>query len=173
MLVMLSYDLREIESKAVHVEGNLAADDPIWEEGDTRPEGAVHVTGRLSSAGGSRYYFAGRLDGRLEAECRRCLGPAAADVSDELQLIYAEDEDEETSDDPDVYPLDPQTGELDLREAVREHWLLAAPAFLQCREDCRGLCPQCGANLNDGTCECPPVTDSRWDALRKVRDERT
>jgi uncharacterized protein len=94
-------------------------------------------------------------------------------VSDELQLIYAEDEDEETSDDPDVYALDPQTGELDLREAVREHWLLAAPAFVQCREDCKGLCPHCGANLNDGTCECPPVTDSRWDALRKVRDERT
>jgi uncharacterized protein len=168
---MLSYDLREIESKAVHVEGDLPADDEVWEEGDTRPEGAVHVTGRLSSAGGSRYFFAGRLSGRLEGECRRCLGPAAADVSEDLQLIYVADEDDETADDPDVYPLDPQTGELDLRPAVREHWLLSAPGFVQCREDCQGLCPQCGANLNEGPCGCPPVTDSRWDALRKAPAE--
>ena len=166
---MLSYDLREIETKAVHVEGDLASDDPIWQAEDTRPEGPVHVTGRLSSAGGSRYYFAGRLEGRLEAECRRCLGPAAAEVSEEVHLIYAEDEDEETSDDPDVYALHPQTGELDLREAVREHWLLSAPSYLLCREDCKGLCPQCGTSLNEGTCECPPVTDSRWDALRSVK----
>ncbi len=43
--------------------------------------------------------------------------------------------------------------------------------MILCREDCAGLCPSCGANLNAGACDCPPPSpDSRWDALRDVAD---
>ena len=58
-----------------------------------------------------------------------------------------------------------------MRPALREQWLLAVPAFAQCRVDCKGLCPTCGADLNAGACDCAPVTDSRWDTLRKVRGQ--
>jgi uncharacterized protein len=53
---------------------------------------------------------------------------------------------------------------------VREQWLLAVPTFLLCRDDCKGLCPTCGVDLNAGECQCPPqiTVDSRWDALRAV-----
>ena len=64
-------------------------------------------------------------------------GRTSAHVSDETHLIFAERGDEDI-DDPDVYQLDPKDPELDLRPALREQWLLAAPAFALCRETVRG-----------------------------------
>ena len=167
---MLSFDIRSLASKAVHVDGMLAADDPVWQEDDTRPSKPVHVTGRLSAAGADRYYFSGHLDGEAAAECRRCLTDVTASIAEDIQLLFVE-ADTEGADDPDVYVIDPRAHELDMRPALREQWLLAVPAFVQCRDDCKGLCPTCGADLNAGACDCAPATDSRWDALRKVRGQ--
>ena len=169
---MLSYDVRSLASKAILVDGELAADDPVWEEGDLRPADAVHVTGRLSSAGSGRVYFSGHIDGTTLGECRRCLADVQVPVEEDVHLIFAEADDEE-ADDPDVYRIDPRATELDLRPAIREQWLLAAPAFVQCREDCKGLCPTCGADLNLGACDCAPATDDRWASLRTLRDKQS
>jgi len=167
---MLSFDIRSLASQAVHVDGNLAADDPVWQDDDIRPSEPVHVVGRLSSAGPDRYYFSGRFEGRTAGECRRCLIDVTAPVAENFQLLFVEAE-TEGADDPDVYVVDPRAHELDLRPALREQWLLAVPAFVQCRDDCKGLCPTCGADLNAGACDCAPATDSRWEALRKVRGQ--
>ena len=168
---MLSFDIRELESRAVQVDDVLAVDDPVWAEGDPVPAEPVRVKGRLSSAGSGRFYFSGELAGRVNMECRRCLTPLTSPVSESgLHLIFVESDDDETADDPDVYLLDARKPELDLRPAVREHWLLSVPGYAECRTDCKGLCPTCGADLNAGDCGCvPAVTDSRWDALRNVK----
>ncbi|GMV08345.1 MAG: hypothetical protein AMXMBFR55_00790 [Gemmatimonadota bacterium] len=162
---MLSFDLRSLESHAAQVDGVLAGDDAVWQEGDARPTNGVHVTGRLSSAGTGRFYFSGRFAGTAHDECRRCLTAVATPVADEVHLLFAEPGGED-SDDPDVYPIDARDYTLDLRPAVREQWLLAVPALVTCREDCKGLCPKCGADLNLGACSCAPTHDPRWDALR-------
>jgi uncharacterized protein len=167
---MLSFDIRSLDSRAETVDGRLAPDDPVWQEADVRPGEPLRVTGRLSNAGAGRYYFSGRLEGGFDAECRRCLTDVRSSVADEVHALFAE-EDEQSADDPDVFPIDPRSHALDLRPAVREQWLLSVPQFVQCREDCKGLCPTCGADLNAGTCDCPPATDSRWAALRAARDE--
>ena len=167
---MLSFDIGSLASKAVHVDGVLAADDPVWKDEDTLPSTPVHVTGRLSSAGVGRYYFSGHLDGEAAAECRRCLTGVKVSIADDIQLLFV-DADTEGADDPDVYVIDSRAHELDMRPALREQWLLAVPAFVQCRDDCKGLCPTCGADLNAGACECASATDSRWDTLRKVRGQ--
>ena len=164
---MLTFDLRSLESKAANVDAQLGADDPVWQEGDPRPDPAVRVTGRLSRTGTGQVYWHGRISGDVTADCRRCLTEAHAHVEDESHIIFAEPNDT-TEDDPDVYPLDPDARELDLRPAIREEWLLAQPRYELCRDDCKGLCPRCGKDLNDGTCDCPPQADSRWDALRKA-----
>jgi uncharacterized protein len=52
-----------------------------------------------------------------------------------------------------------------LRPLVRDALLLELPLAPLCREDCRGLCAHCGADLNDGPCDCAPPRDPRWDAL--------
>jgi len=167
---MLSFDIRSLTSKAEHVDGLLAADDPVWREDDTRPSTPVHVVGRLSAAGGDRYYFSGHLEGEVASECRRCLTDVTMSVAEDVQLLFVE-ADTEGADDPDVFVVDPNAYELDLRPALREQWLLAVPAFAECRDDCKGLCPTCGADLNAGACECAPATDSRWETLRKVRGQ--
>jgi uncharacterized protein len=167
---MLSYDIRSLASKAVQVDGTLAADDPVWREEDPRPSAPIHVVGRLSAAGPGRYYFSGHLEGEMNAECRRCLTDVSTSVAEDVQLLFVESG-TEGDDDPDVYVVDSRAYELDMRPALREQWLLAVPAFVQCRDDCKGLCPTCGADLNAGACECAPATDSRWDALRDVRGQ--
>jgi uncharacterized protein len=163
---MLSFDIRALEEKAAAVEGELAADDPIWEEGDPRPQGPIRVTGRLSAAGAGRFYFSGQIAGTAAGECRRCLTDVLTPVAVDAHLIFAEVGLDEADDESDEYPFDPGDRSLDLRPAVREEWLLAAPAFPLCREDCRGLCPQCGADLNQDPTHSHAATDSRWDALR-------
>ena len=167
---MLSIDIRTLDSRAVQVAGELPVDDPVWLEGDPLPAQPVAVAGRLSSAGPGRYYFSGRLEGVATGECRRCLNDVRVDVSEEVNLFFmetgvegAEDDDSET------YLIDPRAHAIDLRPAVREHWLLSAPAYALCRVDCKGLCPTCGADLNAGPCACARDADSRWDALRKLR----
>lgn len=170
---MLSFDVRSLESHAAVVDEDLSADDPVWESGDPKPVKAAHVTGRLSAAGPGRFYWHGRIEGDVALECNRCLADTSAHVSDETHLIFAESGAEET-DDPDVYQLDPREIELDLRPALREQWLLAAPTFALCREECKGLCGQCGADLNadlnTGPHECAhDESDPRWDALRKLK----
>lgn len=165
---MLSFDIRSLENQAVVVDEQLSASDSIWEESDPKPAGSVHVTGRLSSAGVGRFYWHGRIEGDVALECSRCLNDASAHVSDETHIIFAESGDEET-DDPDVYRIDPNDRELDLRPAIREEWVLAAPTFGLCREDCKGLCARCGTDLNTGSCDCEDTSaDPRWNALRKL-----
>lgn len=167
----LSFDTRELESGAAQVQSDLPATDPVWVEGDARPTGAVHVEGRLSAAGDERFYFSGRLSGTVALECRRCLTGVSTDVSEDVHVLVAPEGDETTEDDPDVFLYDAGTGRVDLRPAIREAWLLAVPGFVQCREDCKGLCPRCGNDLNAGPCECAPATDARWDALQQARDQ--
>jgi len=150
------------------VDEELPPSDPVWEDGDPKPIGALHVKGRLSAAGPGRFYWHGRIQGEVVLECRRCLEDAHAHVYDEAHIIFAEAGDEDT-DDPDVYQLDPKAHDLDLRPAIREEWLLAAPSFALCRENCKGLCPRCGADLNAGPHDCvQDVGDTAWMALQKL-----
>ena len=165
---MLSFELRALDSKAAQVDGALAADDPVWQESDLRPAGDIHVTGRLSSAGSGKFYFSGEIEGDINGNCRRCLIETTQHVSEEAHFLFAE-EDEEEADDPEVFQIDAKAAKLDLRPAIREQWLLSAPAFSLCREDCKGLCPSCGTDLNEATCECAARIDPRWDALRTAR----
>jgi len=168
---MLSFDIRSLESQAAHVDGRLEPDDPVWEAGDVRPTEPIKVTGRLSAAGPSRFYFSGRVAGKTEMSCRRCLNEVGVEVDEGAHFIFSS-EGEDASDDPDVYPFDAAAATLDLKPAVREMWLLTVPGFVLCREDCKGLCANCGTDLNTGSCDCETTTsDSRWSALKGIRNQ--
>jgi uncharacterized protein len=165
---MLSFDIPALESKAEAVDGELLPSDPAWVEGDPLPQGPIRVTGRISAAGPGRFYFSGRMAGTALGECRRCLTDVTSAVNVDAHLIFAEVGLDDADDESDAYPFDPGDRSLDLRPAIREEWLLAAPAFPLCREDCRGLCPQCGADLNADPTHTHAATDGRWDALRNA-----
>ncbi|MFL5482406.1 MAG: YceD family protein [Gemmatimonadaceae bacterium] len=168
---MLSFDIRSLETKAAQVDGSVGPDDPVWEKGDTRPAKPIHVKGRLSSASEGRFYFSGRLESSVVLPCRLCLEEVEVDVDEEAHFLLAGIGAEE-ADDPEVFLYDPNARMIDLRPAIRETWLLAAPMYVQCSEDCKGLCPTCGTNLNESTCNCTTSkSDPRWDALRKQQSE--
>jgi uncharacterized protein len=59
--------------------------------------------------------------------------------------------------------------EIDVSPLVRERLMLSLPTLPLCREDCQGLCPQCGRNLNQGACGCPAVGDPRLAVLRGLK----
>ena len=155
-MAMLSFDIRSLTELAIVVDDRLSADDPVWQATDQRPIESLRVTGRLSSAGPGRFYWHGSIEGNVALECSRCLGETGRHVSEEAHLIFAEAGTVGAEDDPDVFLLDDRSPYLDLRPAVREQWLLNVPGYALCRDDCVGLCPTCGAELNLGPCDCAP-----------------
>jgi uncharacterized protein len=96
-------------------------------------------------------------------DCRRCLAPVRESADIEIDELY-----QLTVTDPDAFPID--ADQLMLLPMVRENILVVVPQFLLCRPDCKGLCPQCGADLNEGECSCEaPIADDRWAALEDLK----
>ncbi len=103
----------------------------------------------------------GFIDAPWRAECRRCGGRVDGSVHVEVRERFVEGDC--TGEDEDAYPLD---GDLvDLEPMVRDAVMLALPLAPLCADDCRGLCPGCGADRNAAPCGCAPVHDPRWAAL--------
>ena len=125
----------------------------------------ISITAEESADGGVR--IIGTLTGRLVETCPRCLASVERErtVSIDLRLEPGLDAWEEG---PGVYVLDANQEEIDAGPALREEFLLALPDYPYCRPDCKGLCPRCGTDLNDGDCDCVETTgDPRWEALRR------
>ena len=124
-----------------------------------------------------RFRLVGTVKTELELGCSRCLEPYRMTVDAPFDIRYlpasemstdpereVEDEDLETS-----YYRDDQ---IDLNELLREQFYLALPMKPLCQADCKGLCPQCGINLNTGKCDCAPEwEDPRLAGLRALKRE--
>ncbi len=115
-------------------------------------------------------------DGQLQIECGRCL----EEISQPLGFPFSEEFHQTVvvntgmvlpkPEDPDTFLID-ETHKLDLGDAMRQYALLNVPMLPLCRADCKGLCPQCGANLNDGPCDCDTdQVDDRLAALKQLLD---
>jgi uncharacterized protein len=116
-----------------------------------------------------------RWAGTFEAPCARCLDPVKHELAGEFDLLFrplgvdagpSERELGTTETEIGYY----QEGGLALEDVLREQVLLSLPARTLCSEDCKGLCPRCGRNLNEGACSCEATTaDPRWGALADLR----
>ena len=168
---MLRVALSEVRGGAVETRADVPPDHEIFRGVLWPLSEPLHVTGRFSAAGEDKYYWRARFDTTVKAQCRRCLKDVELPVHQELQLIFSSDED--TPEGEGVYAVPLRAQVLDLTDALREEYMLAQPQFVECRPDCKGLCARCGANLNDGPCDCPPETDSRWEALRSLKQGDT
>ena len=115
----------------------------------------------------------GWVDLTLELTCNRCLAVyeypmhvpymeqfyPTVDIITGMPLPPLEEE--------DIFPIDDHHL-VDLTEAIRQNVLLAIPMATLCREDCAGLCSQCGHDLNLGPCDCKPEVDTRFSVLEKL-----
>jgi uncharacterized protein len=151
---MLRVDIRDVQRGPVKTVGELQPDDPAFEGLDLHLVGPVSVTGQLQATGSGEYLWRGTFRGALQADCRRCLIDVrtALNINVDAALFTS---DPEAADDPDSYPLLERATHIDIRDVAREELALALPTrLLLCREDCAGLCPDCGADLNAGACGC-------------------
>ena len=133
----------------------------------------VRFAGEVSSIEAG-FALTGELSWGGKLECSRCLAayPFAADENFSLVLYKREPgepaERQLDRDDLDVYFF--EEPELSVRPIVEERIQMAVPMKPLCKEDCLGLCPTCGEDLNQGNCECREETiDPRWEALSKLK----
>ncbi len=126
----------------------------------------------------SRVDLSGSMSSRLPQHCSRCLEPFDLSIEREFTQVLmrtAAPEPELAADgelELNLRDLDKTqlVGDVvDLGEILREELLLALPPKMLCREDCQGICPGCGAELNSEPCTCQPETDPRWDILKQLK----
>ena len=117
----------------------------------------------------------GSLEAGLELQCARCLDPVKQDIQRDFELLYRPLGADAGRDELSVTAAEAEIGYyqgdgLLLEDVLREQVLLALPLKVTCRADCKGLCPQCGKNLNQEQCSCSTEKeDPRWAALKDVR----
>jgi len=117
----------------------------------------------------------GGLWTRLQMNCARCLEPVMQDVARDFDLLYRPLGSDAGHAELSVTDVEAEIGYytgngLELGDVLREQILLAVPLRVLCKEECRGLCPHCGKNLNEGQCSCAePLEDPRWAALKDIR----
>ncbi len=157
---MLKYNVALLLKPEVGVAMGLEVDEINQTLGDLK----VHyVHGHLLLTRTTRGVLAkGQFTTEFEAECVRCLEPfplaLAVSMEEMLALSPAADP---------IYHLD--EGWLDLRKPLREQILLVKPMHTLCRPDCKGLCTNCGQNLNEGACQCrTDEIDPRLAALKNL-----
>ena len=169
MVAVLTVDLRRLEKAPVKVRGEIASDDPGWQGTGVELVGPLAVEARAEGSASRGVWVRGSYSGRVQAVCRRCLGSLELDVAEDFGLLF-DPKTAEGEGDLTVYALDSEADELDLRRPLRELFLMAAPRYPLCDEDCPGLCPVCGANLSEGACGCEVQgPDQRWGPLQRLR----
>lgn len=156
---MLRVDVRQMQSGGAETIGTLAPDDPALAGLPLAMAAPVSVSGRLQATEGDDFLWRGQIRATVIGECRRCLGRVEQVIDDQVDVLFSPDPD--LAEDPSVYALPPNPAVIDVTGAVREELALRASAFPLCREDCKGLCPTCGADLNAGPCGCAAAGSTR------------
>ena len=111
--------------------------------------------------------FSAAVDAVLICECARCLGEFERAVHHEISATLSDDVPDADSE-SEHYPLDGDF--VDVDEIIVTDFLLGMDERFLCREDCLGLCPNCGADLNEGPCSCKAPIDPRLAALGQLLD---
>jgi uncharacterized protein len=167
-------DLTRADSEPVRFAERLQLPLPAGEE--VVSLAPVELAGMLTRS--ERGYL---LDGEVRSEavlrCARCLAEFPFHFSEPVELkllaLAGAPRDDETRlgrEDLEVRFFD--SPQLDLAELAAEQFELALPAKPLCSPTCRGLCPRCGANLNEAACGCTPEQDGRWTPLLDWRPSR-
>ena len=123
-----------------------------------------------------KFRVVGTVRTELELACSRCLEPFRMPVDQRFDLRYHPQAEASSEPEVEVGAEDLETSfyrdeQIDLNEMMREQFYLTLPMKPLCRDDCKGLCAQCGTNLNTATCDCAPEwEDPRLAALKQFKN---
>ena len=150
---------------------------------DIRQKTPVHAAGRAELIRENRgaketvedIRLVGNLSALVELHCARCLEPVEHRVNESFDLLYRPQGVDRRGDEVSISRAETEIGYYQgegvlLEDVLKEQILLALPVKQICRTDCKGLCPQCGRNLNVESCDCETtMSDPRWAALEDIR----
>ena len=154
----------------------------IGEVRDYEPAGTINldndnikVQGKVRLIRTDRGILAkGVMHSDTELTCSRCLSLFIHHFNLDMEEEFFPTTDVNTGatislpDEPGCFTID-ENNILDLTDAVRQYLLMAIPIKPLCQQDCAGLCPTCGTNLNEAPCDCPSeAIDTRWEVLQKL-----
>ena len=160
-------DLNRLHGQREHFERTFApsAFDP--QDSEYRVAAPVDFVLDVQRLADQAYGLSGRARTRLHVECSRCVEPFEVPIDAAFELRYvpqAENagEGEVEVGEEDLVTAFSRDGMVDLIDLLREQFVLALPMKPLCSDDCRGLCPECGTNLNKTQCDCAP----KWEDPR-------
>ncbi len=166
--------LDDILPEGIEIEVCLDPDDPAVRELNVK--GPV-IGSLIIRKMGQQVLVRGSIDGEVLLTCARCLTDFIAGIRERvdidlrpiLDLDRTAQEMELGTDDLNVEFFRGDT--LDVGHLAAEQISLSIPMKPLCRDDCSGICPECGADGTLGTCRCEPDTDPRWSALKDLKDQ--
>ena len=166
-------ELASLESGKGTFAHGYAEGELVLEEDQLRLVQPPTVSGEIRRAD-RRAHIKGRVVAGVQVECDRCLTWIELPVDANFKLEYvtqedylAQQADELTEDDLDLTVFDGEV--IDIDELVSEEILLAVPDHILCKDDCKGICPGCGADRNSVDCGCETAeVDPRWAGLKEL-----
>lgn len=175
----MKFLVADLERQAIDFDESLAAGTIDFVE-DVRQAGVLHTAGRADLLKEHRgpaeivedIRVRGSLDTTMEVFCARCLEPVKQPIEAIFDLIFRPAGADLDNSDRSISTSETEIGYYEgdgllLEDVLREQILLALPAKSLCREDCKGLCPECGRNRNTAPCDCAAAsTDPRWNRLK-------
>jgi uncharacterized protein len=169
----MKLDLRNVKPEGSDYSfSELAQDMELAEVGFEFPD-PIEVELTLSKSG-DEIIAQGRIKTVVEVECSRCLEIYEIDINPRIQFVIQmlDTIPPQQSNDDDFVILPKTTGEYDINDRIREAIILELPLKPLCSDTCKGLCPMCGIDLNEESCDCTPdKTDERWDSLKQLFNE--
>ncbi len=167
-------DLNSFEKGTQPFKAALTAAEIDLDDDFVRLAGTVHACGEVTRQT-ARTNVAGKIEAPLEIDCNRCLQPVGQTLNVEFNVSFVSPADFAADKESEIGEADLETDvlagdSLDLKDVVREQILLNLPTQSFCREDCKGLCRQCGVNRNLIDCKCEEKEiDPRWAALKNLK----
>ena len=164
MIIDLSGIMKDYGAKIV-VSGDLSMEDVSFLGEQFSFKKPLSIEGSITNNTKS-FEFKATVTGEMGVHCARCNKPLTVPVQFEICEILAQD-DGTVSRDEDVVLF--SGTEIDIREIVLNNFLINASGKYLCKEDCKGLCPHCGVDLNEQDCACQKEEiDPRWAALAEI-----
>lgn len=134
-----------------------------YEVGDKElmlPQGASYDV--VLTNAGDGILVTGIVRASVTGACDRCLEPSSFEVAGEIEEYYLFEEPTDPESYEDGFELVGPDRVIDLGDAISDAVVMDTPFVVLCREDCQGLCPVCGANLNEGDCGCASQAEQAW-----------
>jgi uncharacterized protein len=173
------FRLRPLQDAHEHVEKRFEPSLFLADEGEPfRIVSPVMLSFDIDRQETGRYRLAGHLTGEIEQTCSRCLESFTMPVATDFDLRYVPrvenvGEGEQEVDEDDLTTAFYEDAQIDLGQLITEQIHLALPMKPLCSDACKGLCPQCGTNLNTGSCDCRLVwEDPRLAALKALKESK-